>query len=120
MSRTVSVNWPMPAAQRLKTHNRPATTGNCGTRMRLMTPTRKKLPLASWRTSSHNSEAWRSGRIRVACMNQSIELMVLVERFFGGTDRVLHQHRNGHRTDAAGVRGDFPGNFLDGDKINVA
>ena len=35
MSRTLSVNWPMPAVQRLKMHSRPAMMGSCGTRMKI-------------------------------------------------------------------------------------
>ncbi len=56
-------------AARLKTHNRAATMGSCGTRRKLTTPMRKKFPLASWRTSSHRSEACKSGKIRVGFIN---------------------------------------------------
>ena len=38
----------------------------------------------------------------------------------GGAHGVLHQHRDGHRADAAGIGRDFAGNLLDGGKIHVA
>src|SRR5665213_239135 len=118
--RTVSVNWPMPAVQRLKTQMRPATMGTCGTRRKCSTPMRKRLPLTSWRTSSHGSEHWRSGRIRVACIKSVEGWRLSVGRFFGGADGVLQQHGNRHRADAAGVRRNFAGNGLDVFEIHVA
>src|ERR1039457_5953061 len=119
MNRTLSVNWPRPAVQRLKTLNLKATTGSCGTRIRLMTPIRKKLPVTSWRISSHRSEHCKSGRIRVACILSGFQFSN-VRGHFGGANGVLHQHGDGHRADAAGIRRDFSGDRPHAGKIHVA
>ena len=59
MSRTHSVNCPSPAAQRLNTHNRNATTGSLGTRMKLSTPSKIKLPVTAFRLCVVNR--WTAG-----------------------------------------------------------
>src|SRR5204863_9659988 len=108
MKRTVSVKVPTPAVQRLKMLSFNATTGNCGTAIKLMTPMRKKLPVTSRRTSSHKREHCKSGRIRVGCI--SVEV-------FRRPHRILHQHGNGHWPDATRIGRDFAGDGLHPRKI---
>src|SRR5256885_247270 len=122
IKRTLSVNSPSPAVQRLNTQSLKAVTGTCGTRTRPMTPTRMKFPLASGRTSSHNNEHCKSGRIRVAFM--------VAQDFRGcslsaggqlrGPDGVPHQEGDRHRSHAAGVGCDLAGDRLNLREIDVA
>src|SRR5581483_3402252 len=83
-----------------------------------MMPTMMKLPLASWRTSSHSSEHWRSGRILVGVM--FVFPKNLSGEHFGGANGIAHQKRNRHWPNAARIRREFSGNFFDGSEINVA
>src|ERR1022692_3036234 len=124
MRRSVSVNWPTPAVQRLNKLSLNATTGSCGTRMKLITPIRKKLPFASWRISSHRSEHWRSGKMRVGCMGSGFLGSACGLDLGGGGFRcphgVLHQHGDSHWPDASGVWRDEARYRLNSDEIHIA
>src|SRR5581483_955796 len=103
--------------------------GTWGTRTKLITPMRMKLPLDSWRTSSHSSEHWRSGKIREGVM-QIKKTLANALCLNGGTGKaksqfrrahgVLHEHGDGHRADAAGIGRDPSSHRADSGKINVA
>src|ERR1700730_3915961 len=59
----------MPLHQRVQTQSFRSPTGSAGVGRKLITPTRVCSPFSSCLTSSHKTDAWRSGRTSEASMD---------------------------------------------------
>ena len=124
MSRTVSVNWPMPAVQRLKTQQPPGDDRQLRHADEIDDADEEKIAvgfLADFLAQQRALQVGEnSGGLHKLVLSWLRFQKLLVRSNFRRAHGVLHQHGNGHRPDAAGIGRDFAGDWLHGGKIHVA